>query len=86
MEDSFAQAIAFALGGWSEPTCTSHQDTSHKDGGDLSSLDTSYREHPKNTDNSQCSGSREGEDQESKEVAKERSRVQAVVLEREVVE
>ena len=69
-----------------EPTCTSHQDTSHKDGGDLSSLDTSYREHPKNTDNSQCSGSREGEDQESKEVAKERSRVQAVVLEREVVE
>ena len=91
VEDSFAQAIAFALGGWSEPTCTSHQDTSHKDGGDLSSLDTSYREHPKNTDNSQCSGSREGEDQESKEVAEERSRVQAlegqaVVLEREVVE
>ena len=41
-------------------------------------------------DNSQCSGSREGEDQESKEVAEERSRVQVledqgVVQEKEVV-
>ena len=78
VEDSFAQAIAFALGGWSEPTCTSHQDTSHKDGGDLSSLDTSCREHPKNKDTSQYSGSREGEDQGSKEVAEERSRVQVL--------
>ena len=49
-------------------------------------MDTSCREHPKNRDRSQCSGSTVGEDQESKEVAKERSRVQAVVLEREVVE
>ena len=41
-------------------------------------------------DRSQCSGSREGEDQESKEVAEERSRVQVledqgVVQEKEVV-
>ena len=54
-------------------------------------MDTSYREHPKNRDRFQYSGSTVGEDQESKEVAEERSRVQAlegqaVVLEREVVE
>ena len=47
-------------------------------------------EHPKNRDRSQYSGSREGEDQESKEVAEERSRVQIlkdwrVVQEKEVV-
>ena len=38
-------------------------------------------------DRSQCSGSREGEDQGSKEVAEERSRVQVqgVVQEKEVV-
>ena len=90
MEGSFAQAIAFASGGWSEPTCTSHQGTSHKDGDDLSSWDTSCREHPKNMDRSQCSGSREGGDQGSKEVAEERHRVQVledqgVVQEKEVV-
>ena len=73
-----------------EPTCTNHQDTSHKDGADLSALDTSCREHPKNRDRSQCSGSTVGEDQESKEVAEERSRVQIledwrVVQEKEVV-
>ena len=89
-EGSFAQAIAFASGGWLEPTCTSHQDTSHKDGDDLSSLDTSCREQPKNMEKSQRSGSREGEDQESKEVAEERSGVQVledqrVVQEKEVV-
>ena len=61
-----------------EPTCTSQQDTSHKDGDDLSSLDTSCREHPKNMDSCQCSGSKEGEDQGSKEVAEERSRVQVL--------
>ena len=67
-----------------------NQGTSRKDGGDLSSLDTSCREHPKNMDRSQCSGSREGEDQGSKEVAEERSKVQVlegrrVVQEKEVV-
>ena len=55
-----------------------NQGTSRKDGGDLSSLDTSCREHPKNMDRSQCSGSREGEDQGSKEVAEERSKVQVL--------
>ena len=35
-------------------------------------------EHPKNMDTSQYSGSREGEDQGSKEVAEERSRVQVL--------
>ena len=35
-------------------------------------------EHPKNTDKSQYSGSKEGEDQGSKEVAEERSRAEAV--------
>ena len=35
-------------------------------------------EHPKNMDTSQYSGSREGEDQGSKEVAEERSRAEAV--------
>ena len=59
-----------------EPTCTSHQDTSHKDGDGLSSLDTSCREHPKNMDSCLCSGSKE--DQGSKEVAEERSRVQVL--------
>ena len=35
-------------------------------------------EHPKNRDRSQYSGSREGEDQGSKEVAEERSMAEAV--------
>ena len=61
-----------------EPTCTMNQGTSHKDGDDLSSLDTSCREHPKNMDRSQYSGSREGEDQGSKGVAEERGRVQVL--------
>ena len=90
MEGSSAPVIGFALRGLSGPTCTSHQGTCYRDGDDLSSLDTSCREHPKNMDRSQCSGSREGEDQGNKEVAEERHRVQVledqgVVQEKEVV-
>ena len=54
-------------------------------------MDTSCTEHPKNMDNSQYSGSKEGEDQGNKEVAEERSRVQVledrgrVMEEKEVV-
>ena len=78
MEGSSAPVIGFALRGLSGPTCTSHQGTCYRDGDDLSSLDTSCREHPKNMDSCQCSGSKEGEDQGSKEVAEERSRVQVL--------
>ena len=35
-------------------------------------------EHPKNMDTSQYSGSREGEDQESKEMVRERNKVQVL--------
>ena len=72
------------------PICTIHLDRSHKDGDDLSYLDTSCREHPKSRDRYQCSGSSEGEDQGSREVAGEK-RVQVqedrgrVVEENEVV-
>ena len=78
MEGSSAPVIGFALRGLSGPTCTSHQGTCYRDGDDLSSLDISYMEHPKNMDKSQNSGSKEGEDQGSKEVAEERSRVQVL--------
>ena len=90
MEGSSAPVIGFALRGLSGPSCTSHQGTCYRDGDDLSSLDTSCMEHPKNMDNSQYSGSKEGEDQGSKEVVEERSKVQVlegrrVVQEKEVV-
>ena len=75
MEGSSAPVIGFALRGLSGPTCTSHQGTCYRDGDDLSSLDTSCMEHPKNMDNSQYSGSKEGEDQGSKEVVEEKKGV-----------
>ena len=72
MEGSSAPVIGFALRGLSGPTCTSHQGTCYRDGDDLSSLDTSCMEHPKNMDKSQNSGSKESEDQGSKEVVEEK--------------
>ena len=78
MEGSSAPVIGFALRGLSGPTCTSHQGTCYRDGDDLSSLDTSCMEHPKNMDKSQNSGSKEGEDQGSKEVVEEKKGVRVV--------
>ena len=48
-------------------------------------MDTSCREHPKNRDRSQYSGSSEGEGQGSKEVAEEMNRV-LIVEDRRVVQ
>ena len=86
MEGSSAPVIGFALRGLSGPTCTSHQGTCYRDGDDLSSLDTSGMEHPKNMDNSQYSGRKEGEDQGSKEVVEEKKGVRVVEDQRVVKE
>ena len=86
MEGSSAPVIGFALRGLSGPTCTSHQGTCYRDGDDLSSLDTSCMEHPKKMDKSQNSGSKEGEDQGSKEVVEEKKGVRVVEDQRVVKE
>ena len=86
MEGSSAPVIGFALRGLSGPTCTSHQGTCYRGGDDLSSLDTSCMEHPKNMDKSQNSGSKEGEDQGSKEVVEEKKGVRVVEDQRVVKE
>ena len=86
VEGSSAPVIGFALRGLSGPTCTSHQGTCYRDGDDLSSLDISYMEHPKNMDKSQNSGSKEGEDQGSKEVVEEKKGVRVVEDQRVVKE
>ena len=86
MEGSSAPVIGFALRGLSGPTCTSHQGTCYRGGDDLSSLDTSCMEHPKNMDKSQYSGRKEGEDQGSKEVVEEKKGVRVVEDQRVVKE